>query len=187
MKQPRAREPFPAAAPRLASQLARVLATVVCLGLLCGCANYRLGTGSTPGFGSLFIAPVKVEALIPQAQVVVGTQLRETFLRDGRVRLVGSADEADAVLSIVLARYERAVATVRPDDTGLARRFDVELTARATLTDRRTGRVIFADRPLVARRGVFTDSGLVPAEYHNLPILAQDLARQAQQAVLDTW
>lgn len=157
------------------------------LALSSGCANYQLGTGSTPGFRTLFIEPVRVEALLPQSQVVVGTQLRETFLRDGRVRLVGSAEEADAVLRLVLDRYERAVATVRPDDTGLARRFDVELAGRATLTDRRTGKAIFENRPLVARRGVFADSGLVPAEYQNLPVLAQDLARQAQQAVLDTW
>lgn len=155
--------------------------------LSAGCAHYQLGSGRPPEFQTLFIEPVRVEALVPQSQVVVGTQLREAFLRDGRIRLVGSADAADAVLSIVLARYDRAVATVRPDDTGLARRMDVELAARATLTDRRSGRVIFADRPLVARRGVFTDSGLVPAEYQNLPLLAQDLARQAQQAVLDTW
>lgn len=165
--------------------LAPVLGCAVLI--LTGCSHYRLGTGSEPDFQTLFIAPVRVDALVPQAQVVVGTQLREAFLRDGRVRLVGSADDAEAVLHVVLDRYERAVATVRPDDTGLARRFDVELVARATLTDRRTGRVIFSDRPLVARRGVFTDSGLVPAEYQNLPLLAQDLARQAQQAVLDTW
>ncbi|HYC71120.1 MAG TPA: LPS assembly lipoprotein LptE [Opitutaceae bacterium] len=171
---------------RVKARLRAMLFAVLAMALP-GCASYQLGTGSGPTFRTLFIEPVRVEALVPQAQVAVGTQLRETFLRDGRVRLAGSSDSADAVLAIVLDRYERAVATVRPDDTGLARRFDVELIARATLTDRRTGKVIFANRPLVARRGVFTDSGLVPAEYQNLPLLAQDLARQAQQAVLDTW
>lgn len=155
--------------------------------LLAGCTHYRLGTGAEPSFRTLYVEAVRVEALVPQAQAVVGTQLREAFLQDSRVRLVGRADEAEAVLTVVLDRYGRAVATVRPDDTGLARRFDVELAGRATLTDRRTGQVLFADRPLVARRGVFTDSGLGPAEYQNLPLLAQDLARQARQAVLDTW
>lgn len=169
---------------RFRLQLAGLL---VAAGLLGGCAHYQLGTGATPSFRTLYVEPVRVEALVPQAQVVLGTQLREAFLHDGRVRLVGSADEAEAVLALVVDRYGREVATVRPDDTGLARRLDVELAARATLTDRRTGQVLFADRPLVARRGVFADSGLGPAEYENLPLLAQDLARQARQAVLDTW
>jgi len=160
---------------------------LVSVALLAGCAHYRLGTGGTLSFRTLYVEPVRVEALVPQAQAVLGTQLREAFLQDSRVRLVGRADEADAVLTVVVDRYGRSVATVRPDDTGLARRFDVELAGTATLTDRRSGQVLFSDRPLAARRGVFTDSGLGPAEYQNLPLLAQDLARQARQAVLDTW
>lgn len=152
-----------------------------------GCAHYRLGTGATPAFASLYVEPVRIEATLPQAQAIVSTHLRDAFIRDGRLRLTGSAAEADAVLHLVVASYGREVATVRPDDTGLARRFDITVAARATLTDRRTGRVLFADRPLQAKRGVFTDSGQNQAEYQNLPLLAQDLARQAVHAVLDTW
>jgi hypothetical protein len=79
------------------------------------------------------------------------------------------------------------VAVARTEDTGLARRFDLALQAKATLTDKRTNQTWFAQRPLVAKRGVFTDSGLVPAEYQTLPLLAEQLAREAVHAVLDTW
>ncbi len=161
-----------------------LLTTVLCLS---GCASYQLGAGGQLTFSTLFIEPVRVDALIPQAQAVIGTQLREAFLHDGRVRLVNSAGEADAVLALTIDSYDREVATVRPDDTGLARRFNVRLSATATLTDRRAGKELFAKRPLAATRGVFTDRGLVPAEYQNLVLLAQDLARQARQAALDTW
>jgi hypothetical protein len=40
---------------------------------------------------------------------------------------------------------------------------------------------------LTAKRGVFTDSGLVPAEYEGMPLLAEQLASEAAHAVLDTW
>ena len=73
------------------------------------------------------------------------------------------------------------------DDTGLARRFDVSLRARATLSDRRSGKDIFTDRVLNAKRGVFTDSGQLQSEYQNLPLLSAELAKQAVQAALDTW
>jgi hypothetical protein len=79
------------------------------------------------------------------------------------------------------------VAVSRQDDTGLARRFDVSLRAQATLTDQRSQQALFAQRPLIAKRGVFTDSGLVPAEYQALSLLAEQLASEAAHAVLDTW
>lgn len=155
--------------------------------LLPACAHYRLGTGAGIKFSTLFIAPVASTTLIPQAQVLVTTRLREAFVRDGRVTLVDSPNAADAVLQITLTGYDRTVAVARPDDTGLARRFDLALQARATLTDRRTNLPYFSQRPLTAKRGVFTDGGLIPSEYQTLPLLAEQLADEARHAVLDTW
>ncbi len=155
--------------------------------MLAGCASYQLGTGSSRKFATLFVAPITSEALLPQAQVLVTTQLREAFIRDGRLTLVNSAESADAVLSVTLADYRRTVAVSRPDDTGLARRFDVTLQARATLLDNRTKQPYFTQRHLEATRGVFTDSGLVPSEYQALPLLAESIAGEAVHAVLDTW
>lgn len=166
------------------------LLSLVCwclLSLLTGCAHYQLGTGSKPSFSSLYIEPVRMEASIPQAQALLTTQLRNAFMRDGRLRLAGSADEADAVLRITIAGYRREVATQRTDDTGLARRYNVLLTASATLQDHRRPQPLFTDRPLEVQRGILTDSGQVQAEYQNLPLLAEDLARRAVHAVLDTW
>lgn len=169
------------------AQLLRLLPVFAIVFFLGGCAGYQLGTGSAPKFSTLFIAPVTTETLIPQAQVLVTTQLREAFSRDGRITLVNSAEAADAVLTVALSGYNRDVAVARQDDTGLARRFDVTLQARATLTDNRTKQALFTQRPLVAKRGVFTDSGLVPSEYQALPLLAEQLAKEATHAVLDTW
>jgi hypothetical protein len=158
------------------------------LGLvLAACAHYQLGTGAKTKFTTLYIAPVVIKVVIPQAQALVTTQLREAFIRDGRVTLVDSADAADAVLRISLVGYDRTVAVARSDDTGLARRFDVSLKAHATLTDNRQKLTYFTERPVTAKRGVFTDSGLVPAEYETLPLLAEQLANETLHAVLDVW
>jgi hypothetical protein len=162
------------------------LGVVGCL-LFAGCTSYRLGTGTAAKFTTLFIAPITSEALIPQAQALLTTELRTAFIRDGRIKLVDSAASADAVLDVTLTSYNRTVVVSRPDDTGLARRFDVTLQARATLTDNRTQQPYFSQRPLDAQRGVFTDSGLVPSEYQALPLLAEQIASEAVHAVLDTW
>jgi hypothetical protein len=155
--------------------------------LATACSNYQLGTGTKVKFATLFIAPVANKAMIPQAQVFMTTQLREAFIKDGRVTLVDSPESADAVLRITLVSYDRTIAVSRADDTGLARRFDLTLKAKATLTDTRTKETYFADRPLSVNRGAFTDSGLVPAEYDTVPLLAEQLASETIHAVLDVW
>ena len=160
-----------------------------------GCGHYRLGTGATPDFKTLYVAPVENSAAIPQGVAIISTQAREAFLRDGRVRLVNSASEADVTLAIRLTTYQRDVATVLPNDTGLARKFDLSLSASATLTDNRDHRPLFTNRPLLVRRQAYTDDPRAPdgfgqqrhSEFQALPLLAASLGQSAVSAVLDRW
>jgi outer membrane lipopolysaccharide assembly protein LptE/RlpB len=168
------------------AQLA-ILCALLLGAVLAGCGRYHPGSAGEPGFTTLHVEVVKSETIVPQAHALVTTRIREAFIRDGRVQLVDSADQADAVLSLVLEKYARDITVTQPNDTGLARRYDVTLTARATLTDRRTGRNIFAARSLQARRGAFADSGNVQAEYQLLPLLAEKLAEESVRATLDRW
>ena len=165
----------------------RLLALLGCLAAVAGCGHYRLGTGAEPTFATLHVAVVSSEVLLPQTTALVTAAVRDAFAQDGRVRLVDSSEAADATLRLTLVSYGRAVSVVRPDDTGLARRFDLTLTARATLTDHRRGTARFTDRALVATRGAFTDSGQVPAEHQALPLLAERLAEEARKAALEVW
>lgn len=163
------------------------------LGLLClaaglaGCAHYRLGTGAKPAFATLYIAPVENKTLLPQARALLSTQVRAAFEKDGRVALVNSPEAAEATLDIVIRDYHRDVASVRTDDTGLARKFALTLGVVCTLRDRRNGEVLFADRPVATQRDAFTDGGQLQAEYEVLPLLAESLAQKISHTVLDVW
>ncbi|MFI5356025.1 MAG: LPS assembly lipoprotein LptE, partial [Opitutales bacterium] len=160
----------------------RRLPLAVLLAALLGtaaCSHYQLGTAGRLAFTSLYVEPPDMRALVPEAQPVIGRAVRTAFIHDGRVALTDSATDADATLRLIVRDYHRDVATVRPDDTGLARKFRITLGADATLIDNRTGKVLFKDRRLVAQRDIFTDSGQLQAEYQILPLLAQDLADQA--------
>ncbi len=167
--------------------LPRLLFPTLLLLALASCSHYRLGTDAQPAFRTLHVEPVAVSALIPQSKALFTTQVRETFIRDGRVTLVNDPESADATLLITVRHYDREVATVRPGDTGLARKFVVILRADATLYDRRSGKNLFIQRPITVKRELFTDSGQGQAEYQLLPLLAADLADQARHAVLDVW
>ena len=175
----------PARSFRLALSLA--LAGVV-VGLATGCANYQLGTGAASiGGETIFIAPVKNTAAIPQAAAPVTRAVRAKFVSDGRVPLARSAAQSDLQLEIELVKYARDFTAVLPSDTALARKFELTLTAHCTLTNRRTGKILFTDREISSTRQIFVDGGQNPAEYQVLPQLAAQLAERISHAVLDVW
>lgn len=159
------------------------------------CSHYRLGTGVERDFESVFIAPVDTNAVLPQSSAILGTQIREAFLRDGRVRVVNTPEEADAVLTIKLASLRREALSRLPSDTGLARTFGLVLDAKATLRDPKGEKTWFADRAVRVERQIFTDDGgpslqavqQTQAEYAIVPVLGESLAGQVKSAVLDTW
>ena len=171
-----------------------VLPALLALVLLAGCANYRLGTEGKLSFHSLYIAPVENKARLPQAVAVFSSQIREAFLRDGRVTVVNSPDEAEATLVISLENYYRDVTSSRPDDTGLARKFNLNLTAVCTLRDKQSDKPLFEKRPIAVDQEIFAtatpqqlDSNQLQAEYQAMPLLAAKLAEKAVHAALDVW
>ncbi|MEI6862249.1 MAG: LPS assembly lipoprotein LptE [Verrucomicrobiota bacterium] len=173
--------------PRL--RLARLLLPLLCSLVFAagGCAHYHLGTGTAPAFTSLYLAPVQNRAGVSQATAIISTQLREAFLRDGRIALATSPAQADAVLTVTLISYGRETLTALARDTGLARKLGLTLEATASLTEQRTGRVLFAQRPLHAVRQAFTDSGQLESESDAMPLLAEQLGQAAAHSVLDRW
>jgi hypothetical protein len=177
----------PVSLRRLLPEPMRFVFVLVSLLCLAGCSHYRLGTGSTPAFRTLYVAPVENSTLLPQAREILSTQLRSAFARDGRVTLANSPEAADATLTLTLNDYRREVAAVRAGDTGLARKFNLILGATATLRDRRTGQNLFEGRALTATREAFTDGGQLQSEYQALPLLADALAAKVVHATLDVW
>jgi hypothetical protein len=133
------------------------------------------------------VAPIENRAMLPQAQALVATEIRDAFIKDGRVTVVASPETADAVLRVSLVGYDREVAAANPADTGLTRKFALNLHASCTLTDRRTGRPCFTNREVVVTRDAFTDSGQLQSEFQTLPLLAAALADHVAHAVLDVW
>jgi hypothetical protein len=171
---------------------------LVCALLAQGCEHYRLGAGPGPSFSTLYVELAKNKTKLPQSRELVSSMVREAFIRDGRVELVGSSSDADATLEVTLVGYRRVNSANREDDNGLARKFTLQLTASCSLRDNRTGRMLFDARMIEVQREAFTDNGLgsVPfgtsndqlqSEYNTLPLLASLLSDRLTHAVLDVW
>jgi hypothetical protein len=164
-----------------------------------GCSHYRLGTGSERPYESVFVAPVQTSGTIPQSAAIFSTHLREAFIQDGRLRVVNTPAEADAILTVKLGTLKRDRLTSLPGDRGLTRKFGLVLDATCTLSSGKDGKDWFTDRPLRVERQIFSEDGTgvtaatidatqqVQAEYQIVPQLAEPLAAQVRSAVLDTW
>ncbi|MBI5766199.1 MAG: hypothetical protein HZA93_00270 [Verrucomicrobia bacterium] len=164
----------------------KALGVLLCLGWT-ACTHYQLGTGARPTFQSIYVEPVANKTLVPQAREAVTTHLRQTLLRDARLTLAHSPENADATLRVTITDFHRDTASPREGDTGLARKFNLTLGAACTLRDNRSGRTIVEARPISVQREAFTDSGQLQSEYQTIPLLAESLAGKIAHAILDVW
>lgn len=154
--------------------------------LTAGCTSYHLGDPAALPFASIYIEPPLNTSAAPQAAALVGTSLTRELDRSGRVA-IASAASADAVATVTLVRLQREPTVTRSEDTGLARRWRVTLEAEVTLSDRRTGKPYFTRRKVSAFDEVYTDSGLVTAEYQDMPLLATRLAQAIAYEITSVW
>jgi len=166
----------------------RLLATLAlaAAATFAGCTSYRLGDPARLPFASLHVEPPLNTSSAPQAAALVGTSLSRQLDRTGRVAIAPAAS-ADATVQVTLVRLTREPTISRTEDTGLARRWRVTLEAEVTLTDRRTGKDYFARRKVSAFDEVYADSGLVSAEYQNMPLLASRLAEAIAYEITSAW
>lgn len=166
--------------------LATLLALAALL-LTSGCAHYKLAEDSTAPFRSIYVEPVANRSYAPQAQALLTRQLVDAFQQDGAVAVAASPEAADAVLSVTLESYDRALDATDPDDTGVARSFELGLTARATLLNQADGTAYFRDRRYTVKEAAYTHDGLIQAEYQTMPVLTLNLSKSIKDSVLGTW
>lgn len=165
---------------------------------LCGCRSYHLGHPATLPFESVFIEPAANESYAPQAQAIVSANIREVIIRDSRVKLLASREEADLVIEIVLTEYSKRSATRDPNDTEAALSFGLSLVSEVSLYDRRAKEYIFQNRRVEERGEGFVNNiysnattpdtqSFIQSEYQAIPRIARDLASKIADEVLSAW
>jgi hypothetical protein len=165
------------------------------LSLFVGCANYHLGSSAPITFKTIYIQPATNHSFAPQAQAIVSTQIRETFIRDGRVQLVANEADADAVLYVDLTDYNSTAAALNSQDTEVANSFDLTLTAEISLFDQTQGSYLFKDRKVSADTQAYignpyAESEIISyqqSERQAMTQLSLDMAKKITNEVLSPW
>jgi len=181
---------------RLAQRGAPALFAAAALALA-GCANYQLGSPAKLPFDSIYIRPAANESFAPQVQKLVSAELRQRFIRDGRVRVVANPGAADAVLDVTLTNYGRESVSRRPEDTVTAIDFRLDMDASVSLYDNANDRYFFEGRTLSNDTFAYANNPFSnapqnsqdfnQAEFQVMPDLARGLARKIADEVLGAW
>jgi len=176
----------------------KALVTLFALCLFGGCSAYKLGSPAEPPFRALYIRPADNDSFAPQAQAIVSAQLREAFIRDGRIKLAASEAAADAVLTVNLTVYNKQIGARNSDDTLLASSFDLSLGSTISLYDQNKGEYLFKNRMIqdntttyvenpYADPGALNTQTHIQSEYQATALLARGLARKIADEVLSPW
>ncbi|MDQ8193131.1 LPS assembly lipoprotein LptE [Coraliomargarita sp. SDUM461004] len=172
--------------------------TVLATAFTSACKSYQLGNPTELPFKTIYIKPVSNDSFAPQAQALLSTQIRSTFIRDGRTQLVTSAETADAVLLVNLTEYQRAAAATRSDDTATAADFDLTLSAEVSLFNQNKGDYFFQERIIEETSHAYVSNpyqsatspetqDFLQSEYQAMSLLTRDLARKITDEVLSPW
>ncbi len=155
------------------------------VGALTGCAGYKLGpTAAFPaGQHSIQVGLIKNQTLEPRLVEAVNNALRKRFQQDGTYKL-DTRGESDVVLTGVITRFDRAPLSFQPGDILTVRDFALGMSAKITVKERGTGKVLF-DREVAGRTTIRAGTDLASAERQAVPLLAEDLARNAASLIVD--
>jgi Lipopolysaccharide-assembly len=153
--------------------------------LLNGCAGYQLGptNGLAAGEKSIQIRPFINQTLEPRLTDAVTMEMRRELQQDGTFRLATHGD-ADVIVTGTLITFRRTEVTLATSDVLTVRDFRLGLTAQVRAVERSTGRVLL-DKPVTGYTLIRVGADLTSAERQGLPLLADDLAKNATALLVE--
>lgn len=164
------------------------LAALLAAGLSgCGYALVGTGRGILPEGAST----VYVETLVNDTpRVGLEQRLTDAVLRElaGRKRLTPVSDRATADVEITGKILSYQVSPVRFDDQGRALEYEISVTARVKLTDRKTETALFENPSFLFRQPYpvsATSSSYVDIENAAIESIAQPFARSLVTTILE--
>lgn len=168
------------------SRWARVFAGALAAMALAGCAGYHLGptNGAAAGARTVEVTPFSNKTLEPRLGDAVTSAVRRSLQTDGTYKLASSGD-SDIVVTGEITRYQRFEISFLPNDVLTARDYRVMLTARVTAKDRSSGKVIL-DKPVTGSTIIRVGNDLTSTERQALPLLADDLAKNVTENLVDS-
>ena len=148
--------------------------------------GYRLGTTLPPDIRSVYVPAFENRTREPQLEAEATQATIREIQRDGTLRLA-SADDADAILTVVLTAVSEESLRFSRDATDSAEEYRLRIEGEMSLVKRATGERIIDSRN-VQGRAVFEFIGdMTSSRQAAIPEASQDLARAIVSAFVEHW
>lgn len=152
---------------------------------LTSCAGYKLGpsNGEPAGSKSIQINSFINQTLEPRLSEYINSSMRKRVQQDGTFQLETQGG-SDIVVSGVITEFKRGELAYQPGDVLTPRDYTLTLHAQITAIERRTGKTN-VNRSVIGRTAIRIGADLPSAERQAIPLLADDLARNAVSLLAD--
>jgi hypothetical protein len=156
--------------------------------VVAGCAGYSLGptNGSPAGSRSVAVVPFVNNTTEPRISEYLNASMRRQFQQDGTFRLE-TAGAPDIQVTGEIVRFQRQELSYATNDVLTPQEYTLILTARVVARDLTTGRTNL-NRSVQGRTFIRVGNDLAGSEREAMPVLTDDLARNAVSLLVDgTW
>ncbi|MBP7568681.1 MAG: LptE family protein [Acidobacteria bacterium] len=162
-----------------------VLATLAVL--LPGCVGYQLGSMLPPDIKTVYVESFVNQTDEPLIEVEATRAAVSEIQRDGSLRIVRNAAEADSVLRVALVGYSLSPIAYQKDRATATEEYKLVMTASVLLTRRASGAVV-VEAPRVSGETTFILAGdLTTSKNAALPAAAQELGRRIVASLVEAW
>ncbi len=166
-----------------------LIATLLLALLLSSCGGYRLGNvprADMEGVQTIYVPVVLNETYEPGLQVMTTNAIISRLERDGTYKSSRVA-KADATLQVTITDFTRQTLRSSRDDFRVTQQYRYNLTAKFTLTNHRTGTIIFNERTILGETDFFIQDDPQEGERQALPLTADKLADRIVSLISEGW
>jgi hypothetical protein len=154
-----------------------------------GCAGYRVGNTSgrdLQGVRSIYVPVARNTSLQPDLQMTVTNAIIRRFNSDGTLT-VNQTVNADSELDVTITSIQKTPVRSSQTDILITAQYQLTIQATATYVNRKLGRKMFENFPVVGSTTFFTQSDIQEGERQALPLAAEDLADNTVKLITDGW
>ena len=154
--------------------------------LLAGWVGYRSGPSLPNEYRSIAVKTFQNETGEPQLEFAATQQALREFQGDGSLAITESAD-ADLILETTLRDCDFDAVRFARKRTATGQEYRMTVRALITLTDRRTGAVLFQQRAVTGEATFETAGDIQQARLSAHPRVSRDLAQKIVKQVVEYW
>lgn len=154
--------------------------------VLCGCANYRIGTTLPPHLKTIYVETFENRTVEPNIEQRITTAVRRKFQHDGQLKIVAAEADADIVLKATLKSYDVDSLLYERGNPSATRRYRARIVCAIDASEVESGKQI-VKREVVGDTTFPAVGDTVTARRNALEDVARDLATEVVDAVIGAW